>query len=241
MDTSKLEELGLRHNEALVYLALLQIGQTKTGAIVKKTGLHRVLIYDALESLIKKGLAAYVVKENIKYFNALNPDRLSDFLKEKENIAKELSAELQKLTKINERKQSVEIYEGIKGLKAALNNMLSELTLKDYHYVFASGNMEPTLKEYYYIYQKEKEKKRIKTKIIYDASFRVNKEIIHSTYGSVKFYSLGPFPTDTWIYKDKVLIVTYTANPPIAILITSKETSDSYKRLFESLWKKSHS
>ena len=65
MNITKLQDLGLTHNEALTYKALLETGQPKTGALVKKTSLHRVLIYDALESLIKKGLASYVIKENI--------------------------------------------------------------------------------------------------------------------------------------------------------------------------------
>src|SRR3990167_5828378 len=94
MDLAKLEELGFTHNEALTYTALLGIGETTTGAIVKKTGLHRVLIYDALESLIRKGLASYVIKENIKYFQAADPQRLLDFIQEKEEQAKSIIPEL---------------------------------------------------------------------------------------------------------------------------------------------------
>lgn len=238
MNIEKLEDLGLSRNESLTYKALLEIGQTKTGAIVKKTGLHRVLIYDALESLIKKGLASYVIKENIKYFQATNPKNLVDFLEEKTQNAKSLIPDLKNLMPHTESKQSVVVYEGVKGLKSAMNNMLNELTHKDDHYVFASGNMEPALGDYYYLYQKEKEKKKIKTHIIYDTSFKPHKDIIKSTYGDIKFYHIGIFPTDTWIYKDKVLIVTYTANPAFAILITSKETADSYKKIFEGFWKK---
>lgn len=48
---------------------------------------------------------------------------------------------------------------------------------------------------------------------------------------------MGPFLTDTWIYNDKVLIVTYTATPPIAILIQSEQTTTSYKKVFDSIWK----
>ncbi len=238
MDIVKLEELGLKHNEALTYKALLELGETKTGSIVKKTGLHRVIIYDALESLIKKGLVSYVIKENIKYFQATDPESLLKFIEEKKNLANEMLPELHNLQSKKEGKQSVTVYEGIKGLKTVLNNMLSELTSKDDHYVFASGNMEEAVGDYYYIYQKEKRKKHVMTHIIYDSSFRSHKGVIKQTYGKIKFYDLGPFLTDTWIYKDKVLIVTYSANPPIAVLITSKETSESYKKLFESFWKK---
>lgn len=238
MDLRKLEELGLTRNESLVYTALLELGETKTGAISKKIGIHRVLIYDSLESLIKKGLASHVIKENIKYFSATNPENLVKFLEEKKKNASELIPDLNLLIKKSESQQEATLYEGIKGLKSAMNNMLQELTSKDEHFVFASGNMAPTLGDYYYIYQDEKKRKKIKTNIIYDVSFKENKEILDATYGLLKFYPLGPFPTDTWIYKNKVLIVTYTANPPIAVLITSKETAESYKQLFKAIWEK---
>ena len=84
---------------------------------MKKTGLHRVLIYDALESLIKKGLASYVIKENIKYFQAADPQRLLNFIEEKQEQAKSIIPELALLQTQSHKKQTVSIYEGIKGLK----------------------------------------------------------------------------------------------------------------------------
>ncbi|MBI1970628.1 hypothetical protein HYS47_02700 [Candidatus Woesearchaeota archaeon] len=236
-DLEKLEKLGLTRNEAIVYKALIEIGETKTGAIVKKTGLHRVIIYDVLESLIKKGLASYVIKENIKYFKAADPSRLLEFLNEKQALAKEIIPQLNILKDEGTSKQSVSVYEGIRGLKSAMNNMLNELSSKDYHYVFASGNMADAMGPYYALYQENKRKKKIMTKVIYDTSFRKRIDVTKITYGKIRFYPLSYFPTDTWIYKDKVLIVTYTANPPIAILIVSRETANSYKKIFEGFWK----
>ena len=238
MNTKQLEELGLTRNESLVYTSLLEIGETTTGAIVKKTGLHRVLIYDALGSLIKKGLASYVIKENVKYFQATDPGRILDFLKEKEEVANSLLPELNSLKKISKNRQTVSIYEGIKGLKSAINNMVKELSPGGTHYVFASGNMADALGSYYPIYQAIKKKNKIKTFVIYDINFRKTKNILDITHGTMRFYPLTYFPTDTWIYNDKVLIVNYTADPPVAILITSKQTAESYKKLFDGFWKK---
>lgn len=237
MEAKELEELGITHNEAKTYIALLEIGETKTGALVKKTAMHRVLIYDALNSLIHKGLASYVIKENIKYFQATDPKQLIEFLDEKKKNAETILPKLIALQK-NKRKQSVQVYEGIRGLKAAMNNMLEELTEKNSHYVFASGNMADTMGVYYTTYQRAKTKKKIRTKVIYDVSFRKRIDVIKKTYGNIRFYPIGAFPTDTWIYKNKTVIVTYSAKPPIAIVITSKETADSYKLLFEGFWKK---
>jgi len=237
MDSAILEDLGLSHNEATIYKTLLELGQTKTGAVVKRTGLHRVIIYDALESLIKKGLASYVIKENIKYFQATDPTNLVKFLEEKKTLAEKILPQL-KLLQQEKITQNAVIYEGLRGLKSALNNMLEELSPGGTHYVFGSGNMAPAMGPYYDIYQRTKKERHIKTYAVVDTSYRENKDIIKRTHANIRVYPLSTFPTDTWIYNDKVLIVTYTAKPPLAILITSKETAQSYKRLFDGYWKK---
>ncbi len=241
MDLEKLVEVGLTRNEAMVYISLLELGETKTGALVKKTGMHRVLIYDALESLIKKGLVSYVIKENIKYFEATDPQRLVDFIKEKEDLANSLLPALMAKKSLSKTKQQVSVYEGIRGLKSALNNMLKELSPNGVHRVFASGNMADKLGiNYYKFYQKIKKQNKIATFVVYDESFRAKKDIINLTVGKIRFYKMSHFPTDTWIYNDKVLIVNYMADPPVAILIESKETAESYRNLFEEFWKKAN-
>ena len=236
----KLEEIGLSRNEARVYTTLLGLGETKTGAIVKKTGMHRVLIYDALDSLIEKGLATFVIKENRKYFQAMDPEKLIDFLKEKQEIAESLLPELNTIKEKSKVQQQVAIYYGTKGLKTAFNNMLKELSPGGtYRFCFASGYMTDTLgTEYHDSFQKRKRKEKIKSLGIYYGDYSKRKEVIKTTYGSIRHSTINYFPTTTYIYNDKVLIVTCTANPPFAVLITNKETAESYKKLFDDFWKK---
>jgi sugar-specific transcriptional regulator TrmB len=233
----ELQELGLTKNESIVYETLLELGETKTGPIVKLTGMHRVLIYDALEQLIKKGLASWVIKENIKYFQAAEPSSLISFLDEKKDLASRIIPKLNAKKNQEQTSQKVTVFEGMRGLKTAMNAMLKEIPDAGEHRVFASGHMAPTMGPYYLLFQQKKKEKHIKTKVIYDKTFQNNKEIIKATYGTISFTQMGPFPTDTWIYNDKVLIVTYTATPPIAILIQSEQTTISYKKVFDSIWK----
>jgi HTH-type transcriptional regulator, sugar sensing transcriptional regulator len=237
VDTKQLQEIGLTQNEAAVYLALLEVGETKTGALVKRTHLHRVLIYDSLESLIQKGLASYVIKENRKYFQAADPQRLVDFMQEKQERVKSLLPELQLKQKLAVKQQQVSIYEGIVGIKSALNNMLKELSPHGKHYVLAGGDMAAAVGPYYDVYQQTKKKNKIKTYGVVDENYRKKTTIIEKTVATIRYYPLAYFPTDTWIYNDKVLIVNYSSDPPIAILITNKQTADSYKVFFDSFWK----
>lgn len=61
-----LVKLGLTTNEATVYDCLLGLGITTAGKIIKKTHLHRNIVYDNLEKLIKKGLVSFVIIKGIK-------------------------------------------------------------------------------------------------------------------------------------------------------------------------------
>ena len=82
-----LMRLGLTENEAKVYLALLEIGSTSAGEIIKKTKLHRNIVYDNLEKLIEKGLVSFVLIKNIKHFEVNSSHELWDFIdKQKEEV-----------------------------------------------------------------------------------------------------------------------------------------------------------
>jgi len=238
----KLEEIGLNRNEAAVYTALLGLGETKTGAIVKKTEMHRVQIYDALDALIEKGLATSVIKENRKYFQAMEPEKLIDFLNEKQKIAESLMPELNTMKEKSKVQQQVAIYSGVKGLKTAFNGMLKEISPGGTYHCFASGFMERTYglgKKYNDEFQKRKKEGGIKAFVIYYGDADEQKDIIESAYGAIRHSPINYFPTTTYIYNDKILIIICTANPPFAVLITNKQTAESYKKLFHDFWKTS--
>ena len=234
----KLEEIGLSRNEAAVYTALLGLGETKTGAIVKKTGMHRVLIYDALDALIEKGLATFVIKENRKYFQAMEPDKLVDFLKEKQEIAESLLPELDRIREKSKLDQQVAIYYGIKGQETVFNKMLKELSPGGTYHCFSPGFMTFIMGEKYHDkFQKHKRKENIKSFIIYFGDYSKREEVIKDAYASIRYSPINYFPTTTYIYNDKVLTIVWTANPPFSVLITNKQTADSYTRLFHDFWK----
>ena len=234
----RLEEIGLSRNEAAVYTALLGLGETKTGAIVKKTGMHRVLIYDALDALIEKGLATFVIKENRKYFQATDPEKLIDFLKEKQEIVKSLLPELNTIQEKSKVQQQVAIYLGVKGLKTAFNNMLKELSPEGRYYCFATGFIEEMLgPKYHEDFQRHKRENNINSRIIYYNKLALEKGFTKKIFGEIRFHLMSYFPTDTYIYNDKVLIVIFDANPPFAISIKNKQTAESYVKLFNMFWK----
>src|SRR3990167_8668752 len=93
-----LRQIGLSEGESEVYLALLKLGSSPVHAIKEETRLHRTTIYDFLEKLLTKGLTNYVIKGGVKYYKATHPNKLLDYIKEKENLITTILPDLTKLS-----------------------------------------------------------------------------------------------------------------------------------------------
>ncbi len=86
MNKEILKELGLTHNEVEVYLTLLRSGSISVNRIAEKSGLHRQAVYDALDRLLEKGFVNYVIKNTKKHFAGINPEKIVEYLREKEDV-----------------------------------------------------------------------------------------------------------------------------------------------------------
>lgn len=245
MDTSTLEQIGLTKGEIKVYLSLLELGETTTGAIIKKSRITGSKVYEILDKLIKKGLVGYVIREKTKYFQASPPKRILDYVNKKEIELKNRKAEIEKLVpeleqkqKIKEKIQSSYIYEGMEGIKTVLNLILELLKSGEEYYVFTVDE-EITSKEVRLLflnYHTKRIKKRIKARLL--SSKRFEKQI-RQKYPSYKLskrrFIDRAFPTGIFIFKDYVATFTFKERPT-AFVIKSEQIADSYKEFFESLW-----
>src|SRR3990167_2672724 len=84
MDASVLVSLGFSKLEAKTYLALLKAGPSTAASLAKKVEISRPNIYDALHQLIEHGLASYAIKNNKRFFQAAPPEKILDYLRERE-------------------------------------------------------------------------------------------------------------------------------------------------------------
>ena len=121
-----LKKIGLSEGESKIYLTLLRLGESKVHNIKQETKMHRTTIYDFLDSLIKKGLASYVVRNGVNYYIAAPPERLSSLIKEKEETLAQVLPDLTKIAESEKRKLKVEVYDGVEGYKTHLNLILKE-------------------------------------------------------------------------------------------------------------------
>jgi len=235
-----LEDFGLSEAEAKVYLALLEIGSTLAGPVIKKTGLHRGTTYQILQRLIEKGLVSFVIKSGKRYFEATHPNRFLEILKEKEEKIQEILPSLIQKKQLSKEKQEVNVYSGYNGIKTVCENMLEELKDGGEYLDFGvSGLFREIMGPYWDLWQRKKKKYKIKSKCIFDETLKEkNPNLLKDYFGEARFHS-HEFKslTDTMIYNDKIVLFIWTAKPPIAIVIQNKENADSYRNQFNLMWK----
>ena len=69
-----LKQLGLSENETHVYLALVGAGKVRAAEVIKETGLHRNLVYQALEEITSRHLATKTTQGSVFHFQTTNPE-----------------------------------------------------------------------------------------------------------------------------------------------------------------------
>ncbi len=242
MDTALLEELGLTKNEIKVYLALLELGSTPAGPLIKKVGMHRAAVYDIIDMLTGKGLVSYVIKANRKYFEAQDPDRLLEYLESKKQdlIDKEeklrlFLPELQLKRKLSKEEQEGTLYKSKKGLKSIFEDILKEG--KPWFVFGASGRFKELFNAYFIHFHDRRVKSKIPLKIIFNDDIRTQKREEELKLCKIKYLPNSYIsPSTTFIYGDKVAIINWSAEP-MAFVMRSKQVADSYRSFFDVLWK----
>ncbi|MBU1854356.1 MAG: hypothetical protein KKF89_01420 [Nanoarchaeota archaeon] len=242
MDEKILKEIGLTDAEIKVYIELSKVDSAMASEIAEKTEIYRTNIYDIFESLIKKGLVSYIIKANRKHFIASKPQKLLDYLKEREEKIKEQEKQIQELIPIllklkqpNQEELKAEIYRGKEGLKTLLNDMLNEgKTISYLGYSAVTKQISP----YFFTYwHKRRIKLKIKRKIIAKEQMK-DDEAVKIPLTEVKFlpdsYNI---PISTMIYGDKIWVLIPSENDHISLLIESKKLTQSFLNYFNQLWK----
>jgi len=228
-----LKEAGLTSNEAKIYKALLELGPSLAGQISRKTGLHRRTVYDVTEMLIQKGLVGYILKNNRRIFEASSPEKFLDIIKEKENSIQDILPEMLIHYNKTQEKQETNFYKGKQGLKTIFEDQLKDNT-KEILILGASHLANEVFKFYLKWYNQKRVKQKIKMKIIFNETKNKNKiPFSEIRYLPSKYAS----PVAVNIYRDKVAIILWSKENPLAILIKNKEISEGYKNYFEIMWK----
>ncbi|MBT4604625.1 hypothetical protein HOC01_03230 [archaeon] len=245
MELEALRELGLTQNEVAIYVYLLQKGSQSEYDIGKGTSIYRVHVYDKLEQLISRGLVSYVLKGNKKIFRAADPEKLIHYVEEKkekllrrEEKLRQILPELSHLQALPRDDTFVEVFQGPEGLKYFLKDVINVGTevcvtgLDDSRYSEALPYFMPQ-------YFRDLRLKKIKERVISvrrgGEAFSFGKKVASTT--KYRFLETSDFnPTNTFVYGDRVVIVTW-GTPVTAVMIKNSGVAKTYLEHFEQLWK----
>ena len=242
-----LEKFGMTKTEAKVYLELINLKQAKIGELIKRTGLHRGTVYNSLNRLIDKNFIVFIKKDKETFYKLSDSHIFLDLvniekedIKIKEDTAKELINEINKLNNSSLKKQGMYIGLGKKAYMEHFWNMFRACKEKNIEYCWIGdglGNTSKELGEYNYRkILKIKKDMKIKFRSIMNIKAR---SIKHKDYkpGDRYLPENYSFPSYTWMYDNKVVIVIWRAKPMIVITIEDEATAQSYKSYFEAMYK----
>lgn len=221
-------------NEAKCYLALLTTGSASANEISRKSGVHRVSVYDALRGLREKGLISQITKANKLLFEAGNPDKITSIIEEKEAALKEAKKIVPELLldfRMAKEKQEVHSFKGLAGIKTVLQDILTSKTeVLDFGAEYKIKEFLPT---FYPHWDKERVKNKIKMRIVANIKIKPTKiPLTTIKYVPEEFNS----SVSTYVFDNKVAMVMWVEDP-IGLLVEHKAVYESYKSYFEYLWR----
>lgn len=227
-----LANAGLNKNEAKVYLALLQVSDSMARALSYKTNLHRANVYDALYSLITKGLASYSIQNEKKHFKAKPPESIIEYLKNKQEEINKIIPEIKKISALKEKKEEVYLSEGILALKDALKNLINGEEVFVYGIPETDDRIIAFMKDLY----REMGKLKIKIKCLYTKKDEEwNKEIKKIKNMEIRHLEREQERVIKFIFNNKTIIVVLEKEPLI-IEIENEKITNFHKEEFGILW-----
>ena len=240
----ELRGIGLTDGESKAYLALLDIGSSSVGPIAKKTGISYSKIYEVLQRLTDKGLVSFIIKEKTKYFQAVEPRRLYEFLEiqesrieENKDKLKRLIPKLEKLGKFH-KKEEAQIFAGISGVRAAYEHLIKDAKKGDislFFYVY-DGRYAEYVDDFYIRTSSLFRRRGIRFFGISHREYRRSRLLKFSHLNIKMRFVSFPLPGTIDIFQDKILHIAWS-DKPLGILIQSKEIAENLRRYFNEVWR----
>jgi len=228
-------DYGLRPRQAKVYLATLEVGSGPILKIARQAGLARSTTEVVLISLLEKGLVSSFKKKRVRYFSADDPHTIVSSLKEKTTIMERALPKFMAVYGSKKSRPTVRFYEGKKGMKIILDEILNEA---ERLISFGSpADLFATLEDFPEFVKKRVELK-IPVKVIMRDSpkARERKALAPQQLREVRLMSEDyEYHGLFYIWNDKIAMFSFGEDLS-AIVIESKELTEMQKAAFNFMW-----
>lgn len=233
-----LQKLGFTKNLSTVYLTLFELGEAKAGELVRRTGMHRNLVYTALDQLEETKLVTKSQTRGVALYTALDPIRIMGAVDEKKKLAEEIIEELRSKHKV--KSQEVIIYEGKEEIRRKYLELYSSLNKDDYWYMLGLSPkfFEINGQKYIDKFTDIQVKRGIRMKGVSGYIDKREDNYLARTKGLTEFKlvpGIAKKDSEISIVKDRVLIFIFT-EPYTVVEIFNKDLVESYKEYFDYLW-----
>lgn len=238
----------LTAGEAKVYQALVELGESPIGNIIKISKVSHSKVYDILKRLSEKGLVSSINKNGRQYFSAAEPERLSELVDEEKERLQVVQHQISDIIKqLNVRKNIatpvsiLSAYEGMKGMKGALDLIIDKLKKNEEVLILGSPKkIGEQLGGYLKDWQKRRIAKGALCKIIgdIDAPSWEEEWWKQSKKKKQTFTKRSKSVSPAYMVITRGSITTiYFSTKILTFVIEQAEIAQRYKEFFNLLWK----
>lgn len=246
MYTEQLQSLGLAQNEARIYEALLREGESSVGQIASSAKVNRRNVYDSLARLVEKGLVFEIIQHKENRYQAVEPNKLSEVLQEKQKTLNSILPFLEEIYHGTPHEDEVYIYKGMEGWRNYMRDIIR--VGKDCYALGAKGSLNnERLKGYFTNFKEELENKDIVFYNLYDHEVKGTSHEGHLSRKSDDYRFLPAkfsSPSVFTILEDRVFcfsnITLGSFNEDVSFsVIVNKEIAQSCRTWFKFMWEAS--
>lgn len=235
----RLENAGLNENEAKIYLAVLELGQTSVNRIALKAGIKRTTVYLSLENLMKKGLVSAIKKAGKTLYFAEDPRDLERIMEERKKEISDIIPQLLAVTNLIDSKPEIRYFEGTEGIKEVLMKT-TEQPDQEILMLFSDSYISDFGDEFFEkTYRPERIKNRISSRVLMPETAQM-KELSGKNQQHLRKSKFLPpdlfkIAIEVLMYeKNQIAILSYKEK--FAFIIDSPAIYESFTSIFETLW-----
>lgn len=240
---SALSYIGLSITESRTYLGLLRLGPCTAYHVAKETNQYRSNCYDAINSLLEKGLVSQVISGRKKLYRTNGVSSLVGFVRDKEVKIRDVMPRLQMMEKHARTGGEATILQGI---PSVMNICYSLLRYQKTISVYGIPKIVPlAMKAYLNDFHYERIRRKIQMNHIYNYDAVERIKFLNSLPCTTAKYLPESVKSNaaTLICGPEVMITVWpnelsSANKVKAIHIVDEEIAESYLNYFNFLMKK---
>lgn len=243
-----LEKLGLPAKEIAVLLVLLQNGPMLATHIAKVAKLNRTTTYGLLGELAEKGLVSSIMKKGqATRYQSIAPEMLPGYIERKQDellaSKRELEEVLPQISLLRTKGKllpKVQYFEGARGVEQAYEDMLEHNNGKMiYALTGLEGAMSALTPKFQDYFIGKRVRMGIQAEYVVPETDVARKATENDVQKKRVARFIPPefnFNTEICVYDNRVNILSYAKENPIALIIEDETIAQAMRQVFNYVW-----